>query len=220
MVGEIYGKIALVMGQVGAVTKSKKNAAQGYQFRGIDDVMAHVQLVMADAGVICIPRVVEREREVMVTKSGGSMVSVRLLVAHDFMAADGSHVICTTLGEAMDSGDKASNKAMSAALKYALTEVFMIPTYEVSRDTEDDSPVIASPVAAVVAASRSAPPTTSARRMTMIDEPAPGDLSASIAAATTRQELEALVGSIKARPEAEKVALRSAYEARLKAVSK
>jgi hypothetical protein len=65
-------------------------------------------------------------------------------------------------------------------------------------------------------------PPAKARRMLIVEEPtlAPVDLSASIAAATTRQELEGLVKTIKARPETEKEALRLAYDARLKVVSK
>ena len=134
----IVAAMARVMAEVGAVGKSRKNSAQNYAFRGVDDVVAHVQEVMAKCGVIVIPRVVEREREMLASKSGGSMVSVRLLVEHTFYCEeDGSSVVCTTLGEAMDSGDKASNKAMSAALKYCLTESLLIPTYEVDRDTED-----------------------------------------------------------------------------------
>jgi hypothetical protein len=141
----IYAALAKVMAEVGAIGKTRKNESQKYQFRGIDDVVAHVQDVMAQQGVICVPRVIERERELLDSKSGGKMASVRLLVEHTFYALDGSHVICTTLGEAMDSGDKASNKAMSAALKYALTETLLIPTYEVDRDTEEQSPQIAAP---------------------------------------------------------------------------
>lgn len=143
MAGQIYMQLAKVMAEVGAVGKTRKNPQQGYTFRGIDDVMAHVQDLLAKHCVVCVPRVVEREREMMTTKSGGSMASVRLLVDHTFFAEDGSKVVCTTLGEAMDSGDKASNKAMSAALKYALTETLMIPTYEADRDTEEASPVVA-----------------------------------------------------------------------------
>lgn len=141
---KIYAALAAVMADVGAVGKSRKNASQGYQFRGVDDVVAHVQDVMARHGVVCVPRVLEREREMLDAKSGGKMFSVRLLVEHTFFAADGSSVTCTTLGEAMDSGDKASNKAMSAALKYCLTESLLIPTYEVDRDTEEHSPQIVS----------------------------------------------------------------------------
>lgn len=153
--GQIYGALAKVMAEVGVVGKAKKNAQQGYQFRGIDDVVAHVQHVMAAQGVVVVPRVVGREREMVSTKSGGTMASVRLVVDHVFYAQDGSSVTCTTLGEAMDSGDKASNKAMSAALKYALTQTLLIPTYETDRDTEEASPVMAAspamPVAPVAA---------------------------------------------------------------------
>jgi hypothetical protein len=147
------------MAQVGAVSKGRKNQQQGYAFRGIDDVMAHVQPVLAECGVVCVPKVIERERETGATKSGGSMHSVRLLVEHTFYAEDGSSVVCVTLGEAMDSGDKASNKAMSAALKYALTETLMIPTYEAERDTEDASPEMAAPVK-----ERTTPPAKQAAR--------------------------------------------------------
>lgn len=140
---QIHEQLPKVMGAVGAVGKTKKNQQQGYQFRGVDDVVAHVQDVMAEHGITCVPFVVEREREVVQTKNGGTMASVRLLVDHHFIAGDGSEVVARTLGEAMDSGDKASNKAMSAALKYALTETLLIPTYEVDRDTEEASPELA-----------------------------------------------------------------------------
>jgi hypothetical protein len=143
--GKIYAALAKCIAAVGVVGKTRKNAAQGYQFRGIDDVLSACQSVLADNGVVCVPQVREREREMVQTKSGGSMASVRLLVDHHFYAADGTFVTATTLGEAMDSGDKASNKAMSAALKYALVETLCIPTFEDDRDTEEHSPEIAAP---------------------------------------------------------------------------
>ena len=47
----------------------------------------------------------------------------------DFVSAeDGSRHTVKTFGEAMDSGDKATNKAMSAAYKYAAFQAFSIPT--------------------------------------------------------------------------------------------
>jgi len=155
---KIYGALAKVMTEVGVVAKSRKNPQQGYQFRGIDDVVAEVQEVLARHGVVVAPRVIDREREMIATKSGGTMASVRLLVEHTFFAEDGSSVVATTLGEAMDSGDKASNKAMSAALKYALTETLMIPTRESDRDTEEASPEMAprAPAAAPLPAQRTA----------------------------------------------------------------
>jgi hypothetical protein len=43
-------------------------------------------------------------------------------------AEDGSKHTARTFGEAMDSGDKATNKAMSAAYKYMAFQTFAIPT--------------------------------------------------------------------------------------------
>ncbi len=157
MKGEIHAALVKVMASVGVVAKSRKNAAQGYQFRGIDDVLSACQSPMAEHGVLCIPRVVKEERETVATKSGGTMVSVRLTVDHYFTARDGSWVICTTVGEAMDSGDKATNKAMSAAMKYCLTMALCIPTHEDDRDTETASPELG-PKISEVSGSRSAPP--------------------------------------------------------------
>lgn len=159
--GAIYAAMIKIMAECGVVGKMRKNPQQGYQFRGIDDVVAHLNQVMASHGVFPVPYVVTAERELMPTKAGGSMVSVRLLVDHIFTAVDGSRVTTRTLGEAMDSGDKASNKAQSTALKYSLTEVFMIPTYEADRDTEEASPVIdpAEALKAKLAAEQKAKPT-------------------------------------------------------------
>ena len=194
--GLIYAAMSGVMADVGVVGKAKKNAQQGYQFRGIDDVAAAVQGALVKHGVICVPRVVHHEREVMTTKSGGSMVSVRLLVEHTFYAKDGSSVTATTLGEAMDSGDKASNKAMSAALKYALTESLMIPTYEADRDTEEASPELDSdPIAREVEALRRA-----------------------IQAAKSEADLDALRLRLRALPASDGATLRAPFDARMKAV--
>jgi hypothetical protein len=53
-------------------------------------------------------------------------------------AEDGSRHTISVVGEAMDSGDKATNKAMSAAFKYACMEVFCIPT-EGTPDADQDT---------------------------------------------------------------------------------
>src|SRR3990167_889385 len=139
----IFKAMHAVMSEVGVIGKDRKNPQQGYSFRGIDDVLAVLQPLFIKHGIFCMPKVLKAEREVLATKSGGTMASVRLLVEHTFFAADGSSVYATTYGEAMDAGDKASNKAMSAALKYALTESFAIPTKESDRDTEEASPELA-----------------------------------------------------------------------------
>jgi hypothetical protein len=207
----IYSALSKVMAEVGHIGKTRKNAAQNYQFRGVDDVVAHVQDVMAQHGVLCVPRVVERERDIVPSKSGGSMASVRLLVEHTFYAADGSHVVCTTLGEAMDSGDKASNKAMSAALKYALTETLLIPTYEVDRDTEEHSPQITPPPGVT---SKPAPPSPPVKSNVTPINGAPTTWEIRINEAQTCAALAVIASELHRQPEATRARYRDLYNRR------
>lgn len=127
----IYRAIAKVMGEVGkaGVSKDQKNTQQGYNFRGIDAVYNALSPFLAAAGLVILPRVMSREVTERQTKSGGVLFYVVLDVEFDFVAAeDGSKHTVRVPGEAMDSGDKATNKAMSAAYKYACMEAFCIPT--------------------------------------------------------------------------------------------
>jgi hypothetical protein len=135
----IYKKIPLVMAEIGYIEKSSRNQSQGYAFRGIDAVQEAFQPVLAKHGVFCAPNVVKQEREERPAKSGGTLLYTVLTIEYTFYCEDGSSVKVTTVGEAMDSGDKSANKAMSAAMKYALTQLFCVPT-EGDNDTENSSP--------------------------------------------------------------------------------
>ena len=136
---QIHELIPKIMGEVGAIEKGRRNQQQNYAFRGIDDAYAAFQPLFAKHGVFCVPTVIERIREERENKNGGVLIYTTLMVRHTFYASDGSGIECVTIGEAMDSGDKSSNKAMSAAMKYALLEVFCVPT-EADNDTENHSP--------------------------------------------------------------------------------
>lgn len=135
----IYGKIAAVMRDIEAVGKDKRNPQQGYQFRGIDDVYNEVHSHLARHGVFTVPRVVSERSEERTTPKGSVLIYRILTIEFDFFAEDGSSVTVVVIGEGMDSGDKASNKAMSVAHKYALIQVFAIPTRE-DKDPEMESP--------------------------------------------------------------------------------
>jgi hypothetical protein len=127
----VYTAIAEVMGELAKVGigKNNKNAAQGYKFRGIDDVYNALAPQLARARLLVLPRVLNRTVTERETKNGGVLFYVVLDVEFDFVSAqDGSKHTVRMIGEAMDSGDKASNKAMSAAYKYACMEAFCIPT--------------------------------------------------------------------------------------------
>lgn len=137
--GKIYKAIAGVMKDVGAVGKDSKNPQQGYKYRGIDAVMNALQPAMVKHGIFAAPAVIASEREERQTQRGSLLIYSMLTVKYTFYAEDGSFVETTVVGEGMDSGDKSSNKAMSAAFKYACFQTFCIPTEEMI-DSEVDSP--------------------------------------------------------------------------------
>lgn len=127
----VYAAIAKVMAVMASegIGKSRKNQQQGYNFRGIDDVYNSLARPMVDAGLVVLPRVLSRECKDAQTKSGGNLFYVVVECEFDFIAViDGSKHTVKTYGEAMDSADKATNKAMSAAMKYAYMQAFCIPT--------------------------------------------------------------------------------------------
>ena len=135
----IYTLIPAVMADIGAVGKDSYNEQQKFKFRGIDDVMNALKPILTRHQVFTVPEVLSETREVKTTKSGGELRYSLLRIKFSFYAPDGSHVDAVTLGEGMDSGDKASNKAMAIAYKYALFQTFCIPTEEM-RDPDAETP--------------------------------------------------------------------------------
>src|ERR1700743_163566 len=143
---KVYAAISKVMAEIGkaGISKDRSNQQQGYKFRGIDDVYNAMSPLLAAAGICVLPRVMRREVTERQTKSGGALFYVALDMEFDLCCAeDGSkHTIAVT-GEAMDSADKATNKAMSAAFKYACMQVFCIPTEgnpDADSETHDVAP--------------------------------------------------------------------------------
>lgn len=126
---KVYQAIAAVMADIGKVGISKDRTSQSFKFRGIDDVLNALNPLLASHLLVVLPRVISRESVERTTKNGGVLFYVTLLVEFDFVSAvDGSKHTVATYGEAMDSSDKATNKAMSAAYKYACFQAFCIPT--------------------------------------------------------------------------------------------
>lgn len=126
----IYESIAAIMAEGYAVSKDKKNQQQGFRYRGIDDVMNTFYPLLAQHKVFVVPEVLEQTREDRQTAKGGNLIYSVMKLRYTFYAEDGSNVSAVVIGEGMDSGDKASNKAMAVGMKYALFQVFCIPTEE------------------------------------------------------------------------------------------
>lgn len=127
----VYQAISAVMEIMSreGISKDRRNEQQGYQFRGIDEVYNSLSAHLAANKLLMLPRVIDRSVTERATRSGGVSTYVVLTVEFDLVSAlDGSTHMIRTMGEAMDSADKATNKGMSAAMKYACLMVFLIPT--------------------------------------------------------------------------------------------
>lgn len=127
---KIYGAITDVMAEIGAVGKNSKNSQQGFMYRGIDAVMNAINPALVKCKVFVAPEVLEQTREERQTSKGGTLIYSICKIRFRFYTTDGSYVDVVTIGEGMDSGDKATNKAMSIAFKYACFQLFCIPTEE------------------------------------------------------------------------------------------
>ena len=137
MAEQIYSLIGQAMKRVGAIGKDSVNEQQKYKFRGIDAVYNALNPVMSELGLFICPEILDHRREERKTvKTYNNQQTETVLkysiltIKYTVYAPDGSNVSCVVVGEGMDSGDKASNKAMSVAMKYAMFQLLMIPTEE------------------------------------------------------------------------------------------
>jgi hypothetical protein len=133
----IYEAISRCMEEIGAVGKDAVNKQQGFKYRGIDAVMNAINPALTKNHVFIVPEVLDQSREERTTKSGGALIYSVCRIKYTFYAEDGSCIEAVTVGEGMDSGDKATNKAMAIAFKYACFQVFCIPTEEMKDPDEE-----------------------------------------------------------------------------------
>jgi hypothetical protein len=143
---KVYQAINEVQKELAAsgISKDSENKFDNYKFRGIDAVYNHLSPLLAKHGLCILPRMVARTSEERQSQKGGALFYVTVEAEFDFVSAvDGTHHTVRTFGEAMDRGDKATNKAMSAAYKYAAFQAFCIPTEETSADADAETHEVA-----------------------------------------------------------------------------
>ena len=135
----IFESISRCMEEIGAVGKDSVNKQQGFKYRGIDAVMNAINPALTNNHVFVVPEVLDQQRQERTTKGGTVLIYSICKIKFTFYAEDGSHIEAVTIGEGMDSGDKATNKAMAIAFKYACFQVFCIPTEEM-KDPDEETP--------------------------------------------------------------------------------
>lgn len=135
---QAINEVAAELAQMG-IAKNSKNQMQGFNFRGIDAVYNTLAPLLAKHKLCILPRCLERICVERTNAKGTALFYVTVKSDFDFVGIDGSKHTITTYGEAMDSGDKATNKAMSAAYKYAAFQAFCIPTEETAIDADSET---------------------------------------------------------------------------------
>lgn len=132
---QIIELLSRVMEDVGAVRKAERNQAQNFNFRGIDAVVNAVSPALRKHGVIVVPEVQSSEYATIEIGSNRKMMGhARVTVTYKFYAPDGSYIPATVSAESMDSGDKATAKAMSVAFRTCLLQTLALPTDEQDPD--------------------------------------------------------------------------------------
>lgn len=131
----IYKKMAAVAADIGHIGKTQQNTMQRFNFRGIDDFLNALHPVLVKHGVVIAMDTISYNSELReVTRSNGKEgidKHVSLIMKYTFLAEDGSSISATVPSEGVDSGDKATNKALSFAFKYALMQILSVPTEDV-----------------------------------------------------------------------------------------
>ncbi len=137
----VYTAIFNVMNELDAISKGRRNQQQGYAFRGIEDIYNSLHPLCAKHELVTFPRVISRDEQIYENKNGTRMIRVVMAIEYNFVGRDGSVHTCGPIySEAMDSSDKASNKALSVAHKYAMIQTFMIPTEDLD-DSDRETPI-------------------------------------------------------------------------------
>ncbi|CAL9530624.1 ERF family protein [Streptomyces sp. enrichment culture] len=128
----VFTAIAAVMREAMPVGKDQENKQQNYNFRGIDDVMSAMAGPMRKHGVFILPTIADHQQQ-----RDGKMTRVLITMRYSIYGPAGDCLIAHVPGEAFDFADKATNKAQSAALKYLLFTLFMLPVDGRSIDDGD-----------------------------------------------------------------------------------
>lgn len=134
---EALTKTASDLAKIG-IGKDRVNEQQRFKYRGIDDLYNVLGPILAKNNLIVLQEAESRDSFEKVSKTGGAIYYVILKMKYTFICSeDGSSYAITTFGEAMDSSDKATNKAQTSAYKYAMIQTFAIPI--VGEENDPDS---------------------------------------------------------------------------------
>lgn len=140
----LYQKILKITEEIGMIEKTGRNTMQNYAFIEQAQVVAELRPQLSKWGVVIMPETVSRrvERYDVVRSNGKAATDIHANVVSRYTVINTDNpderFTCEwDAGEAIDSGDKATNKATTASHKYFLMKLFNISDKE---DADQDSP--------------------------------------------------------------------------------
>lgn len=126
MTGNVQQALANAIGQLGGIDKDEKNPEQGFMFRSIDTITGALRPLLAEAGIVIVPNVLDIQHTEVESKRGSRGYRCVVQMAYQIVGPDGSTLQASMVGEAVDYGDKSTSKAVQMAFKYLLTELCMV----------------------------------------------------------------------------------------------
>jgi hypothetical protein len=137
----LYQRMAAITGEIGSIAKGGENREQHYSFIEYAAVAGALRTLFSKYNVVCLPTMGARTETEFKTPRGG--VGYRVLIDFKFAFINGDkpeeREFIDWTGEAIDYGDKATNKAATAALKYCLMRTFNVS------EKGDEDPDMTSP---------------------------------------------------------------------------
>ncbi len=145
----LVAKLAEVMAEIDHVEKKGRNAFHNYNYVKAADLANAVRQKLAAHSVVMMSDIVEVRNYETKNRKDEIMYGVDLKVKYTFFDGDSDATISFHgYGTALDSGDKASYKAQTGALKYALRNAFLVPDEKADPEADEsvDKSVAEKPV--------------------------------------------------------------------------
>lgn len=132
---DIHVKLAKVASEIGPLNKTERNSQQGFNFRSIEALTGAVRPLFGKHEISVAPRLRSMTSEPVESGKGSKGYRTLVEMEYEFTAgSDGSSIVVSMPGEAVDYGDKSTSKAVQMAFKYALTEVLLVGSGDADHD--------------------------------------------------------------------------------------
>ncbi len=125
----LIGKLAKIMGAMEPFAKTGENKSMRFKFVEVNEILNDVRPRLAEAGIMLFPLDMEFEKIEFHPRGNGQ--STHVFIRTTWLVTDGNEERRVVgLGEAIDTSDKAVNKAQTAAEKQVLQKLFLISNEE------------------------------------------------------------------------------------------